>query len=268
VSASAASAASAGSSGTVTLLGGAWSGIRRTGAAIGGAAAVAAAAVTLAVTTIPHDGGPADRPQASLEAGPAPGGQDVGDTTTVGESHPATPAPVDPSAGSGETASPSSSAGSTPSSSSPSSSSTEGPLADVDAGVNVGLGDGVDVDADVHIGLDLNWVPRLLGNGTLEVLVPNNGTTAVEGLEVDVQLSANAHAARLVSGSCVSPSGGLLDAVLGLVTSLTCGLESLAPGANATTQLEVQVTAAQQTASVTVRLHGAVLQQDQIPLPL
>ena len=189
------------------------------------------------------------------------------DATTVGESHPATPAPVDPAAGPDDQAggSASSSTGSTSSSSS--SSSTDAPLADVDADVRVGLGDGVEVVGDVHVGLDLDWVPRLLGNGTLQVLVPNDGATAVEGLEVDVQLSANARAA-LVSGSCNSPGGGLLDSVLGLVTSLTCGLGSLAPGASATTQLEVQVTAAQQTASVTVRLHGAVLQQEQIPLPL
>jgi RNA polymerase sigma factor (sigma-70 family) len=266
VSAASAGAAAAPSAG-VGLLGGAWSGVRRTGAAIGGAAAVAAAAVTLAVTTIPHDGGPADRPQASLEAGPADpsAGEDLGDATTVGESRPATPAPVDPSAGSGNAGSPSSSSGST----SPSSSSTsDAPLADVDAGVNLGLGEGLDVDADVHVGLDLQWVPRLLGNGTLSVLVPNNGDTALEGLEVDVQLSANARAARLLSGGCNNPSGGLLDTVLGLVTSLTCGLESLAPGASASTQLEVQVTAAQQTASVTVRLHGDVVAQDQVPLPL
>ena len=134
----------------------------------------------------------------------------------------------------------------------------------------MGLGDGLDVDADLHVGLDLTWVPRLLGNGTLQVLVPNDGTTAVEGLEIDVQLSANAHAARLLSGSdqCATPSGGLLDTVLGLVTSLTCGLDSLAPGASATTQLELQVTAAQQTASVTVLLHGDVVAQDQVALPL
>jgi RNA polymerase sigma factor (sigma-70 family) len=271
--ASAVSAASAGSAGvsaapgTTGLLGGALSGVRRTGAAIGGAAAVAAAVVTLAVTTIPHDGGPADRPQASLEAGPAPAGEDLDDATTVGESRPATPAPVDPSAGSPDDGSSTSS--STGSASSP--SSTEAPLADVDAGVSVDLGEGgVGVDADVDIGLNLNWAPRLLGNGTLEVLVPNNGTRAVEGLEVDVQLSANAHAARLLSGSdsCTTPSGGLLDTVLGLVTSLTCGLGSLAPGASATTQLEVQVTAAQQTATVTVRLDGAVLRQNQVPLTL
>jgi hypothetical protein len=134
--------------------------------------------------------------------------------------------------------------------------------------VRLDLGDGVELDADVQVGLNLEWVPRLLGNGTLQVLVPNNGSTAVEGLEVDVQLSANARAATLLSGQCNSPSGGLLDAVLGLVTSLTCGLGSLGPGASASTQLEVQVTAAQQTATVTVRLDGAVLRQDRIALPL
>jgi RNA polymerase sigma factor (sigma-70 family) len=266
-SAASATSAAATPAGAATLLGGAWSSVRRTGAAIGGAAAVAAAAVTLAVTTIPHDGGPASQPDASLEAGPAPSGDDLGGTT-VGESRAATPAPVDPSAGSGggpEASRPSSSTGSTPNS----SSSTDGaPLADVDASVGLGLGEGLEVDADVQVGLDLRWVQRLLGNGTLEVLVPNTGDSAVEGLEVDVQLSANARAATLLSGTCQAPSGGLLDSVLGLVSSLTCGLGSLAPGASATTQLEVQVTAPQQTATVTVKLHGAVVEQGQVALPL
>jgi RNA polymerase sigma factor (sigma-70 family) len=262
-----AAGAAGGSAGAAELAGGAWSSLRRAGATIGGAAAVAAAAVTLAVTTIPHDGGPGSEPDASWVAGPAPGTEGVDETTPVSESRPTTSETL-PAEGS---TSSSSSSSSTSADSSTSSTGGE-PLADVEAGVGVdiGLGDGVDVQAqaNVDIGLNLSWARRLLGNGTLEILVPNDGSEPVDGLEVDVQLSANARAATLLSGTCQTPSGGLLDTVLGLVTSLTCGLGSLDPGATASTEVEVQVTGAQQTATVAVRLDGQVVARDQIALPL
>jgi RNA polymerase sigma factor (sigma-70 family) len=260
----AASAASAASSpaGAGSLLGGAWSSIRRAGTAVGGAAAATAAAVTLTVATIPHDGGPSNRPDASWVAGAAPSSQTV-DDVDVTESEPAVPQPAESEPGPSSPAAPSTGT-------SPSTTEAAGPVVDAEAGLDVQVGDGnVEVGADVQVGLDLNWVRDLLGSGTLEVLVPNNGAEPVEGLEVDVQLSTSARATTLRSdGDCRGTSGSVLGVILDLVSSLTCGLGAIDPGATAATRLDLRVTAEQQNARVIVRLHGDVVAQDLIALPV
>jgi RNA polymerase sigma factor (sigma-70 family) len=252
--ASAASAASVagGPAGAATVVGGAWGSVRRAATTGGGAAAAAAAAVALAITTIPHDDGPSSEPEQNWLAGP-PAGE--GEQTTTLDEQPASATPPTTAAGS------STSGSTTPTTSAPATAapSTDPPLVEGDVGLDVGLGDGLDVevDAEVQVDLDLQWTNRLLGNGTLAILVPNRGSEPLEGLEVEVDLSGDATA--LLASTCRATSDGLLDAVLGLVTQLTCGLSTLAPGATATTRLEVQVAAAQQAANVTVRLHGQVV---------
>lgn len=261
-SSSAASAANVAATpaGTASLLGGAWSSARRAATTVGGAAAAAAAAVALAITTIPHDGGPSAEPEASWMAGPPP--SEVAEDRTTGGEQAASSLPPSTAPGSSTSAT-------TTTTAPPAAPSTDDPpLVDGDVRLGVGLGNGVgaEVDADVGVDLDLRWVERLLGNGMLEIVVPNGGREAVDGLEVDVRLSADARAATLLSGTCRSPSGGLLGTVFGLVSSLTCGLSSLEPGATATTRIEVQVAGAQQTASVSLRLDGQVVVSDEILL--
>jgi hypothetical protein len=119
------------------------------------------------------------------------------------------------------------------------------------------------VGPDVTI--DATWALGLLGSGRLDVALRNSGTAAAPGLARDIRLSPDARVTSLLGTGC-TPAGGL-DVVLGLLRSLTCGIGDLAAGAGASLGIPLQVAAAGQMATMTLRSGAEVLDTTVVDLP-
>jgi RNA polymerase sigma factor (sigma-70 family) len=237
-------------------------------------AAVVAAVAALTVTIVPFGG---DRPsdeRPTLEAG-APADGDRGDEPAARDvtAGGAQPPQLAESATEGDEASTSgtittgTAAPTGPAAASPEPAPAADSLVDLGLGIGVGpdLGVGVDVEAGPDVTIDATWALGLLGSGRLDVAVRNSGTAAVPGLVLDIRLSPDARVTSLLGTRC-APAGGL-DVVLGLLRSLTCGIGDLAAGAGASLGIPLQVAAAGQTATMTLRSGAEVLDTTVVDLP-
>ncbi len=143
------------------------------------------------------------------------------------------------------------------------------PLVDLDLGValglDIGVGLGIEVGPDVTI--DATWALGLLGSGRLDVAVCNSGTAAAPELALDVHLSTDARVTSLLGTGCEPVAGGLIDVVLSLLRSLTCGIDDLTAGAGDSLGIPLHVAGAGPTATVTLRSSAEVLDTTVVDLP-
>ena len=116
------------------------------------------------------------------------------------------------------------------------------PGVDVDAQVAAGLADGVDLRAA--------WRAGVLGTGDLVLTVLNDGSSALVGGQLVVDLSPGAHATSLLGGTCRASDGGLVGVVVDLLRSLTCGLAEVGAADDAALSLPLSVLGGGQTATV------------------
>ncbi len=134
----------------------------------------------------------------------------------------------------------------------------------VDVGVNVG-GSDVGVRADVGVGpetgitVDGAWSVGPLGTGTLAIDVVNPGSAALLDAEVVVDLSSGAAATTLVGSGCDPSDPGLLDLVLGLLRSLTCGIDEVAAHSGISVALPLTVVGQDQSATLRLQDGATVL---------
>lgn len=260
------------------LFSGGLDGGRRVGAMAAALAAAAVALVALSVTLLPHDGGPSgggaevdlqtDGGPSSEDEGPSrrrptassttsttvPGGSTttaagagLSTTTTTtaaagGGSEPASP----PSAGSG-------SGGGT-------TATTAAPGVTVDAGVGVGVGvdaGGIDAQAQVDLRVSAAWQPGLLGSGTLEVEVANQGQLTAGDVTIDVTMGAGAGISGPTVG-CVTTPGDIVGSVTSLLRQVTCPLLAIAGDGSADASFPLLVTL-DTSATVTLSHEGRVV---------
>lgn len=143
--------------------------------------------------------------------------------------------------------------------------------AEVDVSVGVAgtdIGIGADVEVGLTNGITVNgaWTVSPLGTGTLAIRVANPGSSALVDAEVVVDLSPGAAPTTLLGTGCESPDSGLIDVVVGLLRSLTCGLDDVAAQGGVSVALPLAVVGRDQSATIRVVDGQTVLASVVVPL--
>jgi len=248
-----------------------WSRLRDVGPVATGALAAAVAALTLGVALLPHvrDG---DRdPSTRWETGRGPAGAPV---TTAPDDEaaeplpdialPATPTPLP--AEDSATA-PADGGGDSLLSADVDLDLLDGVAgADVQADVDLDLSQG-QVGADLGAGLDLAWVAGVMGQGTLEVVVPNDRAETLSGARIDVRLTGEARITSLLSTGCSTSAESLIGGLIDWLQSAHCALGDVSPGSSATVQLPAHVSADGASATVSLVVGDEVVSTVSSALP-